>query len=171
MPVLPVLRYVFTCLLRYSSGGGGWYTIYVLHRRGVPYFSWGCYRSFMLSMCSVEKQLVLRPRVLVGGLTSPLSDVVVENIRLRQKGDPFGHHHGVGDRLPSFSREFSPLFQLFYQSGKGFRGVIGPHHLHCILLEVDFVNHPVSGEKVSKHGECGLLYKPCYLVHQWGKED
>ena len=91
-------------------------------------------------MCSVEKQLVLCPSLLAGGLTSPLSDVVIENPRLRQKGDTFGNHHGVRDRLPSCSRELSPLFQLLYQSVKGFRGVIGTHHLHCIILEVNFVD-------------------------------
>ena len=138
-----------------------WYTVYVLHRRGVPSFSCGSYRSSLLSMCSMEKQLVLCPRLLVGGLKSPLSDIVVENLRLRQKGDPFGHHHGVGDRLPSFSHDFSPLFQLCYQSGKGFHGVLGTHHLHYILLEVAFVYHPIAGEKVLKHGDCGLLSKPC----------
>ena len=142
-------------------GRGVWYTIYVLHRRGVPSFSCGCYWCSLLSMCSVEKQLVLCPRLLVGGLTSPLSDIVVENLCLRQKGDPIGNNHGVGYRLPSFSHDFSPHFQLCYQSGKGFRGVLGSHHLHCILLEVFFVYHPISGEKVLNHGEFGLLSKPC----------
>ena len=32
---------------------------------------------------------VFLPRLEVGGLSSPRSDVIIENSRLRQKGDPF----------------------------------------------------------------------------------
>ena len=84
------------------------------------------------------------PRPLVGVLTSPLTDVVVENPRLRQKGDLFGHHHGIRDGISFCLRKLYPLFQLFYQSGKGFCRVAGPHHIHCLLLNVDFVDHPVD---------------------------
>ena len=42
-----------------------------------------------------KNQLVFSPRLEVGGLLSPLSDVVVENPYLSQKGDTFGHHHGI----------------------------------------------------------------------------
>ena len=57
----------------------------------------------------VEKQLILFPRLEVGRLLSPLADVVVEHPPLFQKGDPFGHHHGVVDCLAYSSRELSPL--------------------------------------------------------------
>ena len=70
-------------------------------------------------MESVEEYLVFSPRLLVRGLTSPLTDVVVENLRLFQKGDPFGHHHDIGDGLLSCLRKFFPLLQLFNQSGNG----------------------------------------------------
>ena len=36
---------------------GGWCTVDVLHCRNVPYFSLGCYHSFLLSVPSVEKHL------------------------------------------------------------------------------------------------------------------
>ena len=121
---------------------GRWCNVDILHRRGVTQFSCGCYSSFILSVCSVKKQLVLCPRLKVGRLLPPLSDVIVEHPCLFQKGDKFGHHHGFGDCLDSFSRKLSPLFQLFNQSGKGFRGIVGPHHLDCFLLEVDLVDPP-----------------------------
>ena len=136
-------------------------TIYVLHRCGVPIFSCGCYRFSMLLVCLVEEQLVFWPHLLFGGLTSPLSDVIVENPHLRQNHDPFGHHHGTGDYLTSYLRELSPLLQFFYQSGKGFRGDVGPHHLHCILFKVNFIDFPVTGEHVSNYGEYGHLSEPC----------
>ena len=93
-------------------------------------------------------------------MSSPLFDVIVEHPHPCQKGDPFGHHHGVVDCLASCSRKFSTLFQLFNQSGKGFRGVVGPHHLDCILIKVNFVNPPVAGENILYHGECRHLSKP-----------
>ena len=77
-----------------------------------------------------EKQLVVCPRLLIRGLMSPPSDIDVETPRLHQKGDLFGHHHGIRDCLPSYSRELYPPLKLLYQSGKGFYGVIGPHHPH-----------------------------------------
>ena len=90
------------------------------------------------------KKLVVVPRLLFGGMMPQLSDVVIENRYLCQKGDTFGHHYGVGDRLTSFLRELSPPFQWLYRSGKGFRGIVGPHHIYCILLEVNFVYRPVA---------------------------
>ena len=81
-----------------------------------------------------EKKIVLRPCREVGGLLSPLSDLIVDHLHLFQKGDPFGQRHGVADCLASCSRKFSPLFQLFNPTGKGLCGVVGPHHLHCVLL-------------------------------------
>ena len=152
--------YVIYCLMIWLWRGRQ-YTIYVLHCHNVTSFSCGCYHSSLLSMCSVEEHLVVCPRLLVSGMTSPLSDVFVENTCLCQKYDPFEHHHSVGDRLPSWSHKLSPLLQLFYQLGNGFRGVVGPYHLHCILLEVDFVYHPVAWEKVLNYGECGHIYEPC----------
>ena len=74
--------------------------------------------------------------------------------------DPFGKNHGVSNCIPSCLREFSPLFQLFHQSGKGFRGVVGPHHLYGLFLEVDFVYFPIAQETVLEHGECGNLFGP-----------
>ena len=78
-------------------------------------------------------------------MTSTLKDVAVEDPCLRQKGDPFVNNHGIGDGLYCCLREFSPIFQLFYKSGKEFRGVVGTHHLHRVLLEVCFVNCPIAG--------------------------
>ena len=119
-----------------------WYTIYVLHFCGVPPFSCGYYCSFLISMLLVKEQLVFPPRLEVGVLLSPLSDVVFEHPRMCQKCDHFGHNHGVGDCLASCSCKLSPLFQLFNQLGKEFRGVVGPHHLDCVILEVNIVDQP-----------------------------
>ena len=124
---------------------GMWCNIYIFHRHSVTSFTCVCYRSSLLSMRYVEEQLVFGPRILIRGLTSPLADVVIENPRLRQKGNPFGHHHVIIDGLSSFSRKLYPLFLLFNQSGKCFCGVVGPHHLHRVLFEVDFADFPVTG--------------------------
>ena len=61
--------------------------------------------------------------------------------------------------LPFCLRKLSPLFQLFYQSVKVSHGVVGPHHLYGIFLEVDFIYRPVDLEKVLDHGECGHMSK------------
>ena len=87
--------------------------------------------ALLYSQCSWQrKQIVVCPRLLVGGLTYPISYVVIKKTRMCQKCNPFGHHHVVGYCLPYCSREFSLLFQFFYQLGKGFRRVLGTHHLH-----------------------------------------
>ena len=127
---------------------GRWCTVDVLHCWGVPPFSWSCYRYFMLSVSSVKEQLVILPRLEVVRLSSPIADVVVEHPCLCQNGDPFGHHHWVEYCLASCLREFYPLFQMFNKLGKRFRRVVGPHHLYCIFLEVDLVDHPVSGKYI-----------------------
>ena len=137
---------VFYCLM-VLFWRGGWCTVYFLHRCGAPPF-FAVVTALFCSRCDRWKKLVLFPRLEFRRLSSPLADVVVKKTRLCQKGDPFGHHHGIEDCLASCSREFSLLFQLFNQSVKGFRGVVGPHHIDCILLEVDIVNRPVAGEKM-----------------------
>ena len=81
---------------------------------------------------------------MVGGLASPLSYVLIELVSLCQKGDPFRHYHGVGNRMLYCSRKLSPLLQLFNKLGKWFRGVIRPHHLHHIVFQVNFVYRTVS---------------------------
>ena len=124
---------------------GRWCTVDVLHPHVVPPFFCGFYHYFMVLVCLVKEQLVFFPRLEFRGFSSPLSDVVVEHPLLCQQGDTFGHHHGVGDFLAFCLREFSHLFQLLNQSVKGFRGVVGTHHLNCVLLKVDLVDHPVSG--------------------------
>ena len=135
------------CHLMVLFWSGRWFTIDVLHCRGVPPpFPCGFYWYFLLSVRSVKEQFLFRPRLEFGGLSSQLSDVVVKKKRLRQKGDSFWHHHGVRYCLSSWSRELSPLFQLFNQSGKGFRGVVWFHHLDWIFLEVDFADSLVAGK-------------------------
>ena len=88
-----------------------------------------------------------------------------------QKGDPFGNYHDVGDFLASCSLEFSPLFQLFNQLSKGFRRVVRPHHIDCVLLDIYLVDHPVAGKQILQHGECCHLFESHQLVHQWDQED
>ena len=122
--------------------------------------------TLLWSQCAWWKNLVVCPYLLVVGLAYPISDVFVEHCPLCQKGDPFVHHHGIRNCLTSCSLKFSPLFQLFYQSIKGFRRVVAPHHFYGIFLEVDFVYHPIVREKVLEHGECEHLSEPCYLFHQ-----
>ena len=52
----------------------------------------------------------------IGGLSSPLSNILVKGGRMCQKGDPFGHNHFTGNRLPYFKRELSAPFLFFNQS-------------------------------------------------------
>ena len=148
-----------------------WCTVDVLHCRGVPPFYCGFYHYFLLLVRSLKKQLVLFPILEVIRLLYLISDVFVEHPHLCQKGDPFGYHHGVGNCLESSLREFSPLFQLFNQSSKELRGVVWPHNLDCVLLDVDLVHRPVSGEKILEYGECRQFYETHQLVHHWGQED
>ena len=61
-------------------------------------------------------------------------------------------------------------FPIFYQSVKVFHGVVGPHHLYGIFLEINFIYRRVDLEKVWEHGECGHMSEYFYLVHQWGQE-
>ena len=88
----------------------------------------------MLAMGFVKENIEVRPCLMVGGLKSPLYDVLVGHCRMFQEGDPFLHHHGISNRLPSLLRELSPLFQLFDKSGYWFRGVVSTHHLHGIFF-------------------------------------
>ena len=118
-----------------------------------------------------EKKLVFHPCLEVSGLLPPLLYVAIKHPRMFQNGDPFGHHHGFGYFMASCVRELSPLFQLFNQSVEGFHRVVGPHHIDCILLEVNLVNRPVSGEHILQHVECSHLSEYHQLVHQWGQED
>ena len=76
--------------------------------------------ALLYSQCSWQrKQIVVCPRLLVGGLTYPISYVVIKKTRMCQKCNPFGHHHVVGYCLPYCSREFSLLFQFFLSIGQG----------------------------------------------------
>ena len=86
------------------------YTLDILYHRCVPPFSFSGDHSTMISMISVEKGLESGPCLDVGGLPSPLFDVLVEGDYLFQKCDIFVHHHCVVNRLPSCTRELSPLF-------------------------------------------------------------
>ena len=63
-------------------------TIDVLHFSGVPTFSCGCYFSFLLLVRS-EKDFLFYPRLEVSRLSSPLLDIVIENIFFRQMAIPF----------------------------------------------------------------------------------
>ena len=106
MPILPDRSSVLECPVRFSEFplsphgdllvGGVFF-----HFSGVPTFSCGCYQSFLLSVCSVKEQLVFYLHIEVGGLSSPLLDVIVEHSRLLQKGDPFVHHRVIGDGMSS----------------------------------------------------------------------
>ena len=148
---------------------GRWYTINLLYRCSVSPFSCWCCLSPLITMGLVEERLLVRPCLLVGGLASPFSYVLVENGCLCQKVYPFRHHNFVGDRLPSWSHKLSPLFQLFDQSGKGFCGFIRTHHIHRIFFWVDLVYHTVVCEEMLDHGERWHLSKSCQIVHQWGQ--
>ena len=127
---------------------GGRYTINVLYRCGVSYFSCGGYRSPLISMGSVGKFLVVCQCIMIGGLEYPLSYVLVEHGRLCQKGGTFRHYHHVVNCLRSCSYEFSALFLLFDQSGKGFCRVLITHHLHRIFFLVNFIYHPIAFEVI-----------------------
>ena len=117
-----------------SSGGGGRYTVDVLHCHGVSPFPCGCYQFLLLAVGLVKEDLEFWSCILVGALKLPHPGVFVEYRRLCQKGDTFWHHHGFGNCLLPCLRELSPLFQFFYKLGQGFRGFLGPHHIDSIFL-------------------------------------
>ena len=48
----------------------------------------------------------------IGGLSSPLSDVLVKGGCLYQNCDPFGHHHIVDNSLPYCTRKLSSLLKV-----------------------------------------------------------
>ena len=146
------------------------YTINVLYRRSLSPFSCGCYRFPMIGMVSVKENIEVCPCLLVAGLTSQLSDVFAEHRPLWQKGYPFWHHHGVINRLPPCSCELSPLFQLFYQSGKVFCGVAGPRNFYGNIFQVGLVYHSVAVEEILYHSYGRHLSESCQLVHQWGQK-
>ena len=57
----------------------------------------------------------------------------------------------IGDGISSCLREFSPLFQLFNNSGKGFCRIGGTHHLQCVPLKINLVGSSVAGEQMLQH--------------------
>ena len=81
-------------------GGVRQYTIYVMHHCGVNPFSYGGDWLPLIYVWAVGKYLEGCPRLEVGGLLMPFSDVIVESFRLCNKGNTFWHHHGIGNRLP-----------------------------------------------------------------------
>ena len=133
---LPVMTRFFKC----SSYGAGQYSVYVLQRCGVTHFSCGGHCFPLLSLFLVEEKLKGFPRLEFGWLSAPFPNVVVESCPLCQKGDPFWHHHVVGNSLPSWSCKFPPLFVFFDETVKGFCIAICSNNLDNVLLEVDFVN-------------------------------
>ena len=90
-----------------------WCTVYFLRCCGVTPFSCGCYRSFLLLVRLAKDFLLFSLYLEVGGLSSPLSDDVIENHCLRQNGYFFVNNNGVSDCLNYCSCWFSPLFQSF----------------------------------------------------------
>ena len=94
----------------------------------------------------VEERLIFGLCLEVRGLASPISYILVEHGRLFQNGDPFRHHHCVGNRLPSCMQKFAPIFKLFDKSGKEICGVISPNHFHRIFFQVNFVYRPIACE-------------------------
>ena len=92
------------------------YTVDVFYRRYVSAFDCNGDRSPLFTMVWVEKNLESGPCLEVSDLLSLLSDILAKGVRLCQKGDTFGHHHHVGNRLTSRMREFSLLFQFLNQT-------------------------------------------------------
>ena len=66
-----------------------WCTVDVFYCRGVPPSSCGYYHYFLLSIRSLGEKFAFCPHLEVGGLSSPLSDVIIENSHFCQKGDFF----------------------------------------------------------------------------------
>ena len=69
---------------------------------------------------------------------------------------------------PPALKKFTPFYNFFNHSGKGFCGVVGAHHLQHVLFEVNLINHHLNREQVLDHGECEKLSEPCELINQWG---
>ena len=91
----------------------GWrYTVDIFYCSRVYPLSYNGDCSPLLLMITEEKCFGSGPFIEVGGLMSPLSDFLIEGVCMCQKGDPFGYHNPVGNRLPSRRRKWSPLFQF-----------------------------------------------------------
>ena len=71
------------------------------YRHCVSPFSCDCDRSPFFTTGPVEKCLESGPCFDVIGVSSPLSDILIKCRSLCQKGDTYGHHHFVGNFLPS----------------------------------------------------------------------
>ena len=41
---------------------------------------------------------------------------------------------------------YLPLSNCLISRAREFSGVVWPHHINCIFLEVHFVDHPIAGE-------------------------
>ena len=95
----------------------GWrYTTDVLYCHCLTPSVCGGYLSPLFTVGLVKKRLERGPCIEVGGLSSPLYNILVKGGRLFQKGDTFGHHHHIGNRLPSCMHKLSALLKFFDQS-------------------------------------------------------
>ena len=104
-----------------------------------------------------KKQLVLCQYLEVSRLSSPLAYVIVEHPRIFQNGRSLWtlswRWRLSGLLIAWILSPFPPVQSL----GQGVPRVIGPHHLDCVILEVDLVDRPVSGGNMLYHGECRQL--------------
>ena len=126
------------CIMMIFWWRGRQYTINVLNHRGVIPLSCSGDRLTLLSVVLVEKYIESWPNIEVVLLLTPVSDFIIEGCSLCQKGNPFWHHHGVDNFLPSWSCKSAPLSWLVYEAGEELWGVISPHHIHGLFLKVNF---------------------------------
>ena len=89
-----------------------WYRVDVLYHHCVSPFDCCDDCSPLFTVGLVGKFLECRPYLEVGGLSSPLSGAIVKGVCMCLKGDTFGHHYRIGNRLPSCTRKFFPIVKL-----------------------------------------------------------
>ena len=105
-----------------------------LYLRGISPFPCNCYRFTLLALLSVKEDLEFLPFLLVCGLTRH-SLILSLNIAVyASKVIPFDTIMVSEIVCPPARANSLPFSNFFYQSGQGFRRVVGPHHLDRIFL-------------------------------------
>ena len=98
------------------------------------------------------KKLIGGLCLLICGLTSPLSDIFVGHHHLCQKGDLFGHHHGVRNTfLPYCLRKLSPLFQFSINRSRFSTGSQVP------IIFMEFSSRSISFIAAQIQKRCGSM--------------
>ena len=145
------LHYLKSCLYVFDHimvifWRGRWCTVYVLHCCGVTDFSCGCYCSFLLLVGLAEKKLYFAHvlRLADCRLQSLMSSLKIPVCASRVI--PFDIIIASEIVWPPDLAISLPFSNCSISRAREFSGVVWPHHINCIFLEVHFVDHPIAGE-------------------------